>query len=249
MAPKHTEDLISWWYKSDMEGLHPEDAGYLHKLGVKRNVSDQIVTQRLCPVPYLGNLRKAKLVIVMLNPSLGSENQLHEDEEHERPNLAVSLRQKGCPDFWPLTIPASNKEGTRPGSRRYWRQIFSSYVRARSSDLSTGEALYGEIARAICCVQLIPYHSRKAPSPVIFYEMPTTRNMVLWIKEEVRAQARPVIIFRGWPYLDESLRLSTNVETHLPFSPQNGFLRKPSFNPESMLSSRAAAFLDKALQP
>lgn len=171
--------LIRWWGQAIAEGIHPQDALILkHK--------DEFATNGMTPVPYLGDLRRARLVIVMLNPGLEEDARVRKaDETHEKTHLTAALRQEPGIGFWPLQVhemSAINPGG--PGSRRYWRSTFKSYVASKTAE--DPESVYAEIGRNICCVQLLPYHSKQAPNKRLGTSLKSVQLMTEWIKEEIQ---------------------------------------------------------------
>lgn len=236
---QHTSNLVQWWDKADTEGVHPEDLS-------RSDLDDAFKFKGMCPVPYLGDLTKARLVIVMLNPGLEEDERVRmADEAHEKSHLISALRQESGIGFWPLQIDemkGGNPGG--PGSRRYWRSIFRSYVASKAD--GNPESVYAEIARNICCVQLVPYHSKKGPNTRLGSSLKSVHMMREWITEEIRLAHRPLIIFRGWKYL-EDIRGTSENQLFLGFEPGRNFLRRPSFNPMGQHSRRAALMLDKVL--
>ncbi len=238
MKNAHTERLIEWWGHSKGSGLHPEDECFMQSRpgGQKR-----LITDELCPIPYVGELRTAKLVVVMLNPGYDVRSQAL-DEQHEKTMLLNCLRQLPGTSFWPLTIK-SRPDGNPPASSRYWRSIFRSFVTSRPLP---EEETYLQIARSTCCVQLVPYHSKRAPDVETCRQMPSVRQMTSWIHAEISARQRPMIIFRGWPYLRE-LQNREPDDLLVAYKPGATFLRRPSFNPQGSLSKNAAEVLADAL--
>lgn len=234
VIPKHTGRLVDWWQAGAGSSIHPEDLPDIANVDVVKN--------DVTPVPYVGNLTKAKLVMVMLNPGHKGEEELrgprdpHEDEGRKR-----CLVQDMSQDFWPLTT-SIRPDGQESGGRKYWRSIFKSYAASRG-DIET---IYARIAQAVCCVQLVPYPSKTAPGVAESLKLKSVGMMQEWIREEVRLAARPVIVFRGWPYLGD-LRDRPNDANFLGFKPDINFLRRPSFNPAGKYSKDAAKALDGVL--
>lgn len=236
VSPEHTARLVDWWAAGVGRSVHPEDLADIADVNVFKN--------DVTPVPYVGNLTKAKLVMVMLNPGHKGEEELrgprdpHEDEARKR-----CLVQDMSQDFWPLTT-SIRPDGQESGGRKYWRSIFKSYA-ASKGDIET---MYARIARAVCCVQMVPYPSRTAPNVSEAIKLKSVRMVQEWVSEEIRLAIRPVIVFRGWPYLG-SLRDKPNDTNFLGFKPDINFLRRPSFNPKGRYSVEAARALDRVLGP
>jgi hypothetical protein len=215
--------------------VHPEDEANIDKFaGFEEDGSP--------PVPYVGNLTRAKLVMVMLNPGHKGDEERNvprnkaEDEARER-----CLVQDPLEGFWPLTVK-KRPDSLVMGGREYWRSIFKSYAVARRDIEDT----YSKIANSVCCVQMVPYASEKGPGVTGAMELKSVKMMQAWIDEELRLAYRPVIVFRGWPYL-ENLRVRPNDEHFIGFKPNMNFLRRPSFNPRGKYSHEAAKVLDRVL--
>ena len=233
----HTEDLIKWWLEAGDTGAHPLDVEALSSYSAPEE--RKLHTDKHTAIPYIGNLFEAKLFIVMLNPGYNFDEQ-SKDEAHEREAMVNCLRQKTTDNFWPLTI-GPRSDGKSPGSRTYWRSIFRSYVIANGGD----ESLYQQIAKRICVVQLVPYHSQKSPGSQT-HSLPSARRMADWVITEAKQGKRPVLIFRGWGHLDSNLNQKRPNWSHEPFIGKS-FLRRPSFNPSGKVSNIAARLLSQAL--
>lgn len=226
--------LVDWWQAGAGSSAHPEDLPDIAYVDV--------VQKDIVPVPYVGNLTKAKLVMVMLNPGHQGDKELRQAKDpREDEARRLCLTQDPAADFWPLTVDR-RFDGEDGGGRKYWRSIFKSYAASRG-DI---EAMYARIAQAVCCVQLVPYPSKTAPGVTESSRLKSVKMMQEWILAEVRLAIRPVIVFRGWPYLDE-LRDKPNGGNFLGFKPDINFLRRPSFNPAGKFSRDAAQVLDRVL--
>ena len=175
-------------------GVHPEDAKVIKSYNLKAKSDRKLYINNFRPVPWAGNLLKAKVIIVMLNPGMSKLSKQINDEELERPFLARNLGQKNNPSLFYL-----NPKLKQTGGGIYWRRRFKSFVEKSFDNLEDG---YAHIARHVCIVQLIAYHSQKDPSS-IRSKLPSARIMRDWILDEVKLKQRKVLVIRGyndiWP--------------------------------------------------
>jgi hypothetical protein len=91
MKNAHMEGLIEWWGQSKAQGLHPEDDCFMHSQPGRQK---RLITEGLCPIPYVGELRTAKLLVVMLNPGYDARSQAL-DEQYEKTMLLTAYGN--CP--------------------------------------------------------------------------------------------------------------------------------------------------------
>ena len=143
--------------------VHPRDAAFVRG-------SDLDLT--LLPVPVVGDLRRAEVVILMLNPGLDAEDHSWEEREDFRDVLSRAAQHSlgdATHPFFYLDPRFANHPGAgywiggrRAGPGRKTQQK----LRAVTQELSrrrgtTFEAIQNELAYRIAILQLLPYHSRE----------------------------------------------------------------------------------------
>ena len=174
----------------------------------------------------------------MLNPGMGELfKQLH-DERVERPYLVSNLRQNKNPLLFYL-----NAKLKETGGGIYWRRRFKSFVEKVFDNPEDG---YDKIARNICVVQIIAYHSRKNPSS-IRSKLPSARAIREWILEEVKLKRRKVLVIRG--YNDIWPKNKPSNTSKLLICKGKLSMRSPTFNPTGRNSKYLATKLLVAMSP
>jgi hypothetical protein len=103
---------------------------------------------RLMPMPWVGNLKTAKVFLLTLNPGLGAHDYFGEHRVPEyREMLMANLRQDDGHLF-----PFLRPEHSWHGGSAYWRPRLTPIV-----DRLHGSWLH--CARRIAILELVPYHS------------------------------------------------------------------------------------------
>jgi hypothetical protein len=110
----------------------------------------------LMPMPYLGNLREARVFLLSLNPGIGAHDYFGEHQVKEYAmELRRNLRQEEDARF-PFLLPAHSWHG----GAAYWSPRLRGILNAVSeiSKLSLADAT-AHCARRIAVLELVPYHS------------------------------------------------------------------------------------------
>ena len=228
----HTKRLIKFWKILGLAGAHPEDAKVVRSYNHKAKSDRKLYVNNFSPIPWVGNLLKAKVIIVMLNPGMSKLSKQINDEKLERPFLMRNLSQKNNPGLFYL-----NPKLRETGGGIYWRRRFNSFVQMSFDDLEDG---YAHIAHHVCIVQLIAYHSQKDPSS-IRSKLPSARIMRDWILNEIKLKQRKVLVIRG--YNDIWPEKKPSDTTKLLICRGKLSMRNPSFNPAGTISRHAAGYI------
>ena len=228
----HTKRLIKFWKIVGRAHVHPEDAKIVKSYNLKAKSDRKLYVNNFSPVPWVGNLLKAKVIVVMLNPGMSKLSQQVNDEKLERPFLVRNLSQKKNPALFYL-----NPKLKETGGGIYWRRRFKSFVEKYYDNLEDG---YADIARRVCIVQLIAYHSQKDPSS-IRSKLPSARIMREWILEEVKIKRRKVLVIRGYNNIWPKNKPSNSAKLLICRGKLS--MRTPSFNPTGRISRRLSHYL------
>ena len=228
----HTKRLIKFWKIVDETGVHPADAKVVKSYNHKAKSDRKLYVNNFSPIPWVGNLLKAKVLVVMLNPGMSKLSQQINDEKLERPFLARNLSQKNNPSLFYL-----NAKLKETGGGIYWRRRFKSFVEKYYDNLEDG---YAHIARHVCIVQLIAYHSQKDPSSVRS-KLPSARIMRDWILDEVKLKQRKVLVIRGYNDIWPEKKPSNSAKLLICRGKLS--MRNPSFNPTGRISRRLSQYL------
>jgi len=148
----------------------------------------------LIPQPFIGDLRQAKVFILMLNPGFGpieyvQENQHQEFRDALRKNLRQSSESLECPFlfFDPRFL-------WTPGGE-YWKRKLKDIIEAfcKRKNVSYLDATR-VLSKKIATLELIPYHSASAPKDLVnLYSATLMKEFVRDILVP-RAVAKEVVI-------------------------------------------------------
>ena len=196
-----TASFLSYWSQFTPKAapfVHPSDAGspYLRDFELS-----------LLPVPFVGNLREAEALILMLNPGLDAEDVAWEQNPLFRSALERNLSQSfpvgSFPHFY--LDPAFRQH---PGAG-YWAQSrgvpgtrdlqkLRSVIQALARRDGVSEAAaQAYIARKVAIVQLAPYHSAKLTRRDALSELPSARQARAFVEGLVRDKSKLVIAVRS----------------------------------------------------
>ena len=121
--------------------------------------SDKRLHLGLLPQPFMGNLRKASIYILLLNPGLGSSDYFAEDEVADfKPALLANLKQ----DFKGKKIPFIflDPKFSWHGGYAWWHGKLSSVIQQLAVDRGYSFSKAREVlANKIACIEAFPYHS------------------------------------------------------------------------------------------
>lgn len=180
-------------YVSDKSKIHPND---LH-VG-------------LYPVPYIGNIEKATLFILMKNPGFSHEDYIAEEKFSTfREALKENLSQLSQMSYPFLFL---NPEFLWTGGGRYWEDKFGVYAEEMSykKGITYGEALK-LIANKVACLELVPYHSEKGVSKATISNLESKKNIITFFNSFVLQKAKNkevgLIVARGREYWENGRKI------------------------------------------
>lgn len=123
-------------------------------------ISDKKLHLGLLPAPFRGNLEKASIFILLLNPGLSPADYYAEYESNEfRAALLRTLRQQNSDDDYPFT----SLDPRFSWQNKYWTQKLQGVIEElmkQNEGMSYRDALR-MLAQNIACIQFVPYHSKK----------------------------------------------------------------------------------------
>lgn len=119
----------------------------------------------LLPIPFVGDLLQATIYILLLNPGLSPDDYYGESHSPEyRKALVCNLRQESGGTAYPFFF--LDPRFSWHAGFAYWHRrvggIASELARQRSV---SHQAALSELARSICALELLPYHSASFGTP------------------------------------------------------------------------------------
>ena len=129
--------------------------------------SDTKLHDRLLPIPFIGDVKNAKVVLLLLNPGLEPADYFGEFEvrgfrERLERNLRQEFREAEYPFFY-LDPDISWHSGYR-----YWNGKFRGLINELASRDSTCAETRLRFSQVVACIEMVPYQSAKygLPEPV-----------------------------------------------------------------------------------
>lgn len=199
------EEFVRFWKRLDIEGsplIHPDDDipaielqgdvntynDYVRVLG-DGALREKALHTSLVPVPYLGDLVNADIVILLLNPGLGPLDYWAEEQSPEfRNHLIASLWQER------RTHISLDPEWAWTGGFKWWEEKLrdvGKLIALERFDGNYGRALRS-LSERVLAVELVPYHSIKFGASLNLSSMRKAQQFVSSIECD-----RTVIITRG----------------------------------------------------
>jgi hypothetical protein len=113
----------------------------------------------LTPVPYIGDLARARIFILMLNPGFGHDDYYAEEmDELYRSRLSANLRQENATDFPFMFL---DPRFCWHGGYVWWRKRFGDLVDWIRGEfkLNDNQTALRWLSEKVASLELIPYHS------------------------------------------------------------------------------------------
>lgn len=161
--------------------------------------SDRSLHVGLLPVPYQGNLARADIFIVMLNPGLGlSDYQVDEDKGHGD-QIRKILKQ----DFVGVEFPflSLNPKYAWTGGFQWWEGKLRKTIRKVADEFCNGsyENALKFLSKRLACIELLPYHSRAFGSAKLYKleSVKVAREFVLSLLPSARKGEITIIVSRA----------------------------------------------------
>lgn len=199
--------LIEDWRKCDLQSppyMFPDDKKYL--LGFRKartyqsfdeyvsssefGMSDVNLHLGLIPLPFAGNLEKATIFILMLNPGLSAGDYFAEQEISEFRNAHIrSLQQENENDDYPF-IFLNPEFAWHPGFG-YWQKKFHNIVdEIRKQSGTTYQQAMSKFSKSLACLELIPYHSKLFGAGSLLNKLPSAKVMRNYVQDVLLPKAK-----------------------------------------------------------
>jgi len=168
--------IINFWRELDInngqELIHPQDLQILENVNrINLNFNNYVgncdnlfgdnyqLHTGLIPVPYAGDIRRARIYLLMLNPGFHPNDYYSENYcENYRNALIQTLRQENINNAFPFHY--LNPEFIHTSGGEYWFNKFRDIIIQFSSELNLPyDISISFISQNICALELFPYHS------------------------------------------------------------------------------------------
>ena len=138
----------------------------------------------LLPIPYVGDLEKASIFILMLNPGLSPGDYYAEQNPEFRQAHIQNLQQRTMNEKFPF-IFLDPRFAWHPGFM-YWQKKFDAIIKALSKQSGvTYQQAMSKLSQRLACLELLPYHSRSFGAGVLLNKLPSAKAMLAYVNEIV----------------------------------------------------------------
>jgi len=159
------------------------------------NSDDKRLHLGLFPVPFIGDMRKASIYVLMLNPGLGPGDYFEYKVPSFRRALLANLRQKHKKGAMPFVC--LDPRFAWQGGFGYWHQKLKGVIKAlaKSKRMSLAEARW-TLGTELAVVQLVPYHSTTFVNQKALQQLTSVRLAKNFVRRTVakRVRARDAIV-------------------------------------------------------
>lgn len=221
--------LIKFWKQLDINQrklVHPEDIIEEDKYHADINQYDDYINTsdfgldetkfhlNLIPIPYIGDIQKAKIYIVMLNPGFGILDYYAEfaKDKELRTALINNLWQEKFDVNYPFIF--LNPKYLWHGGGQYYEGKFKKLIKKVKYDnngYSYAQSL-SHIAKRVAVLQLVPYHSKKSPKNYAYLRSPEIMKVFIdKLKLEAEKGEKCIICARGKQYLNLEEDVNPNI--------------------------------------
>jgi hypothetical protein len=172
------------------------------------NRGDHRIHVGLLPLPYIGHLASAKVLLMMTNPRLGNDNYFAEQRITEYRDAVIrNLHQQNRPDAYPFF--ALNPGFAWHSGYSYWTAVFRRVLDKLADVHMTRRAALHHLAQGVAVLQLVPYYSLSAPADKVIRKLASVRAIRDYVKSDVLERAKQgkvtVIVMRrrhDWAILE-----------------------------------------------
>ncbi|HJW87089.1 MAG: hypothetical protein HW390_894 [Candidatus Brocadiaceae bacterium] len=199
-------NLVSGWRNCNLESppyLFPDDVSYITSGNFKVFQSfDEYVSSKefglssdinmhtgLLPIPFVGNLEKATIFVLMLNPGLSAGDYFAEQQPEFRNSQIQNLRQENENVEYPF-IFLNPQFAWHPGFV-YWHKKFNDVIENLAKQLGTTyQEAMSILAKNLACLELLPYHSKSFGSGSSLKVLPSVKAMQNFVYEVLIPKAK-----------------------------------------------------------
>ncbi len=137
----------------------------------------------LIPIPYIGNIKEAKIYILMLNPGFRILDYYAESNDKElKKSLINNLRQENFDPEYPFIF--LNPKFLWHGGGQYYENRFKELIKEAKGEQYSQKL--SRVAKKVAVLQLVPYHSKADPK---MKHLESSRKIKNFVKNELLAKA------------------------------------------------------------
>jgi hypothetical protein len=196
-----TASFLSYWSRFTPTAypfVHPEDTGSSFLADFELS---------MLPIPFVGDLREAEAIILMLNPGLKADDAAWEQKPAFRSALERNLTQifpsESHPNFY--LDPAFNQhpgagywsKSRRLSGKRDLQKLFSVVQALSLRDNVSVAAAQAHVSRKVAIVQLAPYHSANLKRRGALCALPSSRHARAFVHGLISERSKLVIAARS----------------------------------------------------
>ncbi len=215
-------EYVDFWRRCSLVAppfAHPDDLPFLRQNGERfidresanfesfiggsrfGDFDDHRLHLSLLPVPYVGNLHDADIVILLLNPGFSyadywAEYKVSAFRKRSEETLLQSLDGVEFPFF------GLDPQFCFHGGFLWWEKKLRDVITAvaKKKPRRTYLEALRELSRRLACVELVPYHSSSFRAHALIGELPSVKMAQRFVREslvpEARAGRRTLIVTR-----------------------------------------------------
>src|SRR5688572_1798330 len=146
--------------------------------------SDISLQTGLLPMPYAGDITKATIFILMLNPGLSPVNYFAEQIPDFRQAHIQNLMQKDLNENYPFIF--LDPHFAWHSGFGYWQRKFHAIIRliAKKEGIRYQEAMR-QLSQRLACLELVPYRSKSFGARLLLNKLPSAQAMLSYVNEIV----------------------------------------------------------------
>jgi hypothetical protein len=203
------EKWIAFWRNHEGSGYHTKDRDAINAWRYPQNGKIDIPTTpsfpldrkdrgklhpRLTPVPYVGDIRNAKIILAMLNPTVDCNDYVDNEKPEFHELLRWNRQQENVQSCF-----AVDETLQAPSWSRYYRSLFRSAVKcATDASKAHEEKVWETLCNSLAIMELVPYYSQNASMLLQndrYADLPSAK-CALEAMEEVRERCDTIVICR-----------------------------------------------------
>lgn len=144
----------------------------------------------LLPIPYVGNLREAKIFLLLLNPGFIVQDYYAESNSHELVlALQNNIRQEGISDDYPFLF-LDPQYLWHPGGI-YWLKHLNKYViEVMKQKQKTYRQALSYVSSKVAVLEIVPYHSKSFGYHNLAKDLESAKKMKRFVQDYLQPLAK-----------------------------------------------------------